>query len=194
MAEILSRQYQGVFSQPVRDPASANFEPRNSANILTDIEITEPQLVSAMKDMKSSSSPGPEAIPASLNKEFEDKLARPLLAIWRQSLDSGLMLEGTLVSIITPIYKGATRHFSLTIDQLKKDRIEVVENPTLEIVCQYSAMSYNDLQYNELLQWATLSYLELLLWATMAAYNGLYWAKVFYNDWAPMICFENELQ
>ena len=49
MAEILSRKYQGVFSQPVTDPASANFEPQNSASILTDIEITEPQLVSAMK-------------------------------------------------------------------------------------------------------------------------------------------------
>ena len=108
MAEILSQQYLGAFSTPLQDLSHINLR-KHPTTLLTDIVITEEGLVSAMKSIKSSSSPGPDGLPAYLYNTFAKALARPLLLIWRRSLDTGRMPEGNLLAFICPIFKGGDK-------------------------------------------------------------------------------------
>ena len=62
-----------------------------------------------MQSVKGSSAPGPDGIPAILFRHYAEELALPLLLIWRASLDSGKMPEGTLLAYITPILKSVDR-------------------------------------------------------------------------------------
>ena len=94
MAEILSKQYESVFSRPRQNPNQRKFEfQERDCNILTDIEITKDALIAAMKSIKSSSAPGPDELPTALYHRFAEELAIPLQLIWRRSLDTGLMPE-----------------------------------------------------------------------------------------------------
>ena len=108
MAEILSRQYLSAFSTPLEDVSHINLR-KHASTILTDIVITEEGLVTAMKSIKSSSSPGPDGLPAYLYNTFAKALAKPLLLIWRRSLDTGRMPEGNLLAFICPIFKGGDK-------------------------------------------------------------------------------------
>ena len=59
--------------------------------------------------MKASSAPGPDGIPASIYKQYDEQLLSPIMKIWRTSLDTGNLPEGFALAIITPIFKGRTR-------------------------------------------------------------------------------------
>ena len=88
MAEILSKQYQSAFSTS-RDN-KVNFPLRVTENFLTDFKISESAMESAMKDIKSSSAPGPDDLPAYLYNTYAKVLAPALVKIWRRSLDTGI--------------------------------------------------------------------------------------------------------
>ena len=108
MAEILSTQYQSVFSTPRTDLSNINMR-EYLFDHLMDIDITDNQIREAVKSMSSSSSPGPDGIPALFYKEFIEELIYPIQKIWRTSLDTGKLPEGIALAIITPIYKGGIR-------------------------------------------------------------------------------------
>ena len=59
-----------------------------------------------MKEIKAGSAPGPDEIPAIVFRKYASALVKPAKLIWRLCLDDGVMPEETLLSIITPIYKG----------------------------------------------------------------------------------------
>ncbi len=108
MAEILSSQYQSAFSKPLEDYSHISFATALCTE-MSDLNFTVDDIKAAIKAMCVSSAPGPDGVSAFLLKEYVDCLAAPLHYIWRTSLDTGLMPEGTLQSIITPIYKGGDR-------------------------------------------------------------------------------------
>ena len=62
-----------------------------------------------MRSIKSSSAPGPDDLPASLYNVYAEALAIPATRIWRRSLDTSVMPEGTLKSIIIPVHKGGDK-------------------------------------------------------------------------------------
>ena len=62
-----------------------------------------------MKEIKPKSAPGPDDIPAYIYNTFAEELALPIMKIWRISLDKGIMPEGTLFSVIVPLYKGGDK-------------------------------------------------------------------------------------
>ena len=51
------------------------------------------------------SAPGPDGIPAFLYKDHIDQLVRPMMRLWRISLDTGKLPEGKALALITPILK-----------------------------------------------------------------------------------------
>ena len=108
MANILSDQYLSVFSIPRTDLSSLELKEYN-IEMLNDIDISEEHMAEAIKDMGSTSAPGPDGIPAFLFKTYTDQLVYPITKIWRISLDTGNLPEGTALAVITPIYKGGTR-------------------------------------------------------------------------------------
>ena len=103
MADILSRQYQSVFTTPSKE--RYNFK-SVVTKIIQDITLTEKQFEDAMRAMKSSSAAGPDGMPAYLFSTFAEELAYPIFQIWRRCLDSGKMPEGPIKATITPIHKG----------------------------------------------------------------------------------------
>ena len=59
----------------------------------------------AMEEINPSSAPGPDGIPAFLYNQYSNELANPVKLLWNLSLASGHMPEGTIIAIITPIFK-----------------------------------------------------------------------------------------
>ena len=56
--------------------------------------------VEAMESMKTTSAPGPDGVPAYLYIKYAEELATPLMIIWKQSLDTGVMPEPTLLAYL----------------------------------------------------------------------------------------------
>ena len=108
MVEILSIQYKLAFSKPKEDYSNINFIQANCP-LLEDIEITIVDIKEAANSMDPNSASGPDGIPPFTIKEHIDILARPLMKMWRLSLDTGKMPEGIIQAIITPIFKGGDR-------------------------------------------------------------------------------------
>ena len=108
MAEILSNQYQSVFSTPKTDFSDLNLQTCNIP-ALCNIEVTEEAVRNAIKNIKPTSAPGPDGIPAFLYKEYTDALIRPLIQIFNMPLKLGKLPEGVALAIITPIYKSGDK-------------------------------------------------------------------------------------
>ena len=103
MADILSKQYASVFSTP---KPTYNFTLRTTiSKIIQDIDITTAEIQLALQDIKPSSAPGPDGIPAFVLNQFAKELSYPIMKIWRKSLDTAIMPEGVCKAIITPIFK-----------------------------------------------------------------------------------------
>ena len=58
-----------------------------------------------MNALKTTSSSGPDGIPAYLYKTFAKELSDPIAKIWRRSLDSGILPVGCTSANITPVFK-----------------------------------------------------------------------------------------
>ena len=76
---------------------------------LSDINFTYKNITEAVKTLRVNSARGPDGLSAFLLKEYINVLVGPLHYIWRTYLVPGLMSEGTIESIITPIFKGENR-------------------------------------------------------------------------------------
>ena len=112
MAEILSEQYQSVFSQP----RHGNNLPHNlfpdepqcntTINLIT---FSDSELEAAMKELPSNAAPGPDGFPAILLKRCCSVLSSPLASIWRQSLFEGVVPSICKHALIIPVHKGKSR-------------------------------------------------------------------------------------
>ena len=63
----------------------------------------------ACSELKSSSAPGPDGVPAVLLKTCKKELSQPLYHFWRSSLDSGEIPAELLLVLICPVHKGGSR-------------------------------------------------------------------------------------
>ena len=116
MAEILSLQYKSVFSEPIQDKElddlKSFFEPEESQLSFpskSDIILSQEKFVKAMKSLSPTAAAGRDGFSAFLLHYFAEELAEPLALLWRQSLDTGEMLEGINIAAITPIFKGGDK-------------------------------------------------------------------------------------
>ena len=106
MAEILSKQYESVFTAPQNGPRQFNF-PVNSE--LSDIDFSPSDIVNAIKSISPTSAPGPDGITPKFLKDYADELAEPLCILWRMSLDSGDNPDGTHLAFITALFKSGDK-------------------------------------------------------------------------------------
>ena len=105
MANILQEQYKKAFSQP--DSGDANQPAPDTSHVpdLSDITISEDEIIKAIDELSLNSAPGPDKIPARLLKECKNQIAPALVILWRQSLNSGQIPAELLTQTIIPIYK-----------------------------------------------------------------------------------------
>ena len=110
MADILSKQYEGVFSTPKED-IQHHTNKRLTNATLHDIVITGEDIIKAISDIANDSSAGPDGIPVKFYKDYAEELVEPLIIIWRHSLDTGEQPDQPILSIIAPLHKGGPKCF-----------------------------------------------------------------------------------
>ena len=85
------------------------LQPRQEAKNFLD--VAEDDIIAAIDELSNNSAAGPDGFPAVMLKKLKHVLAKPLLAIWRQSLDEGICPNQAKQSTITPLHKGkSTAH------------------------------------------------------------------------------------
>ena len=106
MADILSKQYAQVFSEPI-SPDAQDFNAE--ANEITETIVTENDIMKAINELSPSSAAGPDGFPALLLKQCKEELSIPLCHLWKISLEKGIVPTELKKSTITPIYKGGNK-------------------------------------------------------------------------------------
>eukprot|EP00111_Clytia_hemisphaerica_P012670 TCONS_00037267-protein len=109
MAEILARQYVSVFSAPKPFDIMQSENDEVNVDIISDLQVTEDDLIKAINDLSHTAAPGPDGFPATFLKQCREELSVPLCILWRQSLDKGIVPDELKRCTITPIYKGGSR-------------------------------------------------------------------------------------
>lgn len=92
------------------------YDKTKSAERLTVDEMSE-----AVHNMKSGKTPGPDGIPIEIYKLFPDKLLPPLLEVYEEAYESGILpptLRTALITLVPkpgkpPTEKGSYRPLSL---------------------------------------------------------------------------------
>ena len=106
MADLLQKQYVKIFSEEDNTPDNQeNPKDNNNANVLSDIEFSEEDIIKAINAMPEKSSPGPDKFPSILIKKCKEELSLPLYILWRKSLDTGTVPIGHKQQTIVPIFK-----------------------------------------------------------------------------------------
>ena len=115
-AQRLSEQYSAVFTKPRPEwqipSMEAFFRVDNSSPtgpILTDIDFDKSDVELACSELSTTSSPGPDGVPAALLKVCRKELSLPLYILWRASLTQGTIPSDLLLVLISPVHKGGSR-------------------------------------------------------------------------------------
>ena len=117
MCEILKKQYEKSFSKKKHTPEINLTAPsdENTMNIndlfsgvapFTEIEITNEDVLSAIKATKLNSAPGPDGLPPIFLHKCASPLLNPLKIIMKKSLLNSDIPHNWKEAVITPIYKG----------------------------------------------------------------------------------------
>jgi hypothetical protein len=106
MAEILSQQYESVFTVPQVGPRHYNFNPQAE---ISDIDFSPSDVIHMIKEISPTSAPGPDGITPKLLKDYAEELAEPLHLLWRKSLDTRENPDGTHLAHITAIFKSGDK-------------------------------------------------------------------------------------
>ena len=109
MADLLQEQYASVFSDPNSSQKKSPTINCNVTEILESITVTQEDIVKAIDEISETSACGEEDIPALILKKCKNALSYPILQIWRQSLNSGLVPQIYKSQIITPAHKKASK-------------------------------------------------------------------------------------
>ena len=107
MADILSNQYNSVFSEPsnvtLTDP-----DCEINSNIF-DFEFSVEDIINAIDELSNNSGSGPDGVPAILLKRCKNELCIPLFLLWRNCLNKGLAPHKLKIAHIVPVFKGGHR-------------------------------------------------------------------------------------
>ena len=108
MSEILSKQYESVFSEPSSSSVYADQNVVVKDN-LGDIIFTIDDIINAIDELSNNSGSGPDGVPAILLKKCKGPLSEPLLLIWRNCLDVGITPDQLKLAHIVPVFKDGHR-------------------------------------------------------------------------------------
>jgi len=111
VGQLLNDFFGSVFT---REDCSIILEAKNrvlndSINDLTYLDITPEMVASHIKGFKSNKAAGRDELSSSFFKEVEVVVVKPLVTIFRKSLEVGVVPHDWKVANVTPIYKKGPR-------------------------------------------------------------------------------------
>ena len=91
IADLLQDQFRGVFSDPITSNSYQKYftDDLSIKYPLSDLVITDKDIIAAIDEMKSSSSCPKQDIPAKVLKECKHSLSTPLKLFWNKSFIHG---------------------------------------------------------------------------------------------------------
>ena len=136
MADILSKQYAKVFSEPI-SPDAQDFNAE--VNEIPEMIVTENDIMKAINELSPSSAAGPDGFPALLLKKCKEELSIPLCHLWKISLEKGIVPTELKKSTITPIYKGGNKSLAANYQPvaLTSHVIKIFEKVIKNHIIQY---------------------------------------------------------
>ena len=110
IADVLSNQFQSVFSDPDNaDPEAADFQVPPIRTPHNPMAFTEHDIQKAIGEIRTTAAPGPDGIPPVLLKNCKDAISLPIFLIWQRSFDTGRVPDFYKSSNVTPLYKKGSR-------------------------------------------------------------------------------------
>ena len=113
MAEILKKQYDAVFSDPLEPMVPAtdifDFTDNFEGHTLSNISFGSEDIENAIDELSPNSAAGPDQFPSILLKQSKSVLSTPLYFIWKKSLSTGKIPSILKTANIVPIHKGGSR-------------------------------------------------------------------------------------
>ena len=114
ICDELRLQYEKVFSQPlltnIISDSSTFFETNNDDDsVLSNIEIKIADILKQIKTISNNAAAGPDQLPAIFLKNCASPLAKPLLILYNNSLNTGIIPSKLKSAKITPIFKGGSK-------------------------------------------------------------------------------------
>ena len=117
MCEILKKQYESSFNKNKSEVEVSLTDPTENDTInisdlfnedspFSEIDITNEDIINAIKSTKINSAPGQDCLPAILLHKCANSLVEPLKAIMKKSLRTADIPELWKEAVITPIFKG----------------------------------------------------------------------------------------
>ena len=112
VADILQNQFSSVFSDPdspyIKDP---QFYPPYTEKLFIEynMEVSDEDILEAIKEIKTDSACGPDGIPAILLKEYAGSLCEPLKIIWTESMKTGIVPSYYKRAYVAPLHKKGSR-------------------------------------------------------------------------------------
>ena len=107
MANILSKQYSSVFSEPLTTyPPSVEVD---GIPVIEDVNFTEEDIIGAIEELRNNSASGPDGLSAIFLKKCKHALSKPLYSLWRACLDMGITPSKLKEAHIIPIHKGGNQ-------------------------------------------------------------------------------------
>ena len=91
-ANCLRIQYASVFSNPIDDKDIA-LKDKFTDSEISDFILDEATLISAVKELKQNTSPGPDKFPSILLKQIIHTVSKPLTQILQQTIDLNEILS-----------------------------------------------------------------------------------------------------
>lgn len=108
ITNAFAAHFQSVYLPAIPSPLGSGYS--NTSTITVD-ELTEPDFLDAVSEMKAGFSAGPDSIPAFLVRDCRYVLMRPLLHIFNLILKTAVYPECWKTSKITPVYKSGGRGY-----------------------------------------------------------------------------------
>ena len=108
MANILQNQYASVFSDPDSrdiDPDAKYVKQTDGDTFITDITITKKEMIAAMNELNPNSSAPDGEIPAKILKSCRESLCTPLIIMWSNSMDKGIIPASLKNQFVAPVFK-----------------------------------------------------------------------------------------
>ena len=107
MAEVLNKQYSSVFTD--EDPNLPPNPPPKTCPNMSEIHFTPYMVTEVLKQIKNSSSPGPDEISQRILKETAQEISLPLSLLFNKSMRSGCLPKDWKKANVIPIYKGGSK-------------------------------------------------------------------------------------
>lgn len=107
IANLFASHFKSVYSH-ASAPAMSTSLP--AVHTLDSLSISFTDIAAALGDVKGTTSPGPDMIPAIFVKSCASSLLEPLSIIFNSSLTEGIFPNTWKKSYITPIYKSGNKH------------------------------------------------------------------------------------